>query len=187
MAEAATALLALWNDVAPEQAADYDAWHANEHVPQRLTVPGMQWALRYGRVAGAALPHYLTLYGLRDAAVLDSEPYKRLLREPTPTSARMRPALRNIARWVCVLHRFDGLGEQRFMALRTSASSQRATKAALLAERIPEGGSLPWLQGTQAAPIGGDWLTGSASDDAPAPVGGAAVYERLQRIFRAST
>ena len=89
MADAATALLALWNDVDPALEADYDDWHAREHVPERLTVPGMAWALRYRWIAGAAMPRYLTLYGLRDPAVLDGEPYQRLLREPTPASRRM--------------------------------------------------------------------------------------------------
>src|SRR5688500_2038945 len=104
MNDQATALLALWNDVGPELDAQYNDWHAHEHVPERLTVPGILWGRRYGRPAEDGAPRYLTLYGLRDAGVLDSEPYQRLLREPTPMSRAMRPALTNVSRWICTLH-----------------------------------------------------------------------------------
>ena len=75
----AGALLALWNAVDAAFDADDNAWHANEHVPERPTVPGMLWGRRCGRInADVATPRQLTLCGLRDAAVLDSEPYQRL-------------------------------------------------------------------------------------------------------------
>ena len=104
MNESAGAVLALWNDVTPELDAAYTDWHANEHVPERLAVPGMLWGRRYANVDASAKPRYLTLYGLRDSRVLESAPYGRLLREPTPASARMRPHLCHLTRWVCVVH-----------------------------------------------------------------------------------
>lgn len=191
MAEAARAraLLALWNDVDPALEAEYNAWHAGEHVPERLTVPGILWGLRYARVEADAAPRYLTLYGLRDAAVLDSEPYQRLLREPTPMSRRMRPALRNITRWVCTLHMLRGLERGSHLALWVESDDAAAAEGAadgrhepavgrLLAVRLPEARPLPWLQEGQASGIEGRWLAGVALE-APRALPGASLYRRL--------
>jgi hypothetical protein len=103
-----TALLALWNDVDPIHDAEYNDWHANEHVPERLTVPGMLWGLRLLAMAGGAGPRYLTLYGLRDVQVLDSAAYQHLLAWPTPMSARMRRVMHNISRAVYDVVTFRG-------------------------------------------------------------------------------
>jgi hypothetical protein len=186
MPEAATALLALWNDVDAALDALYNEWHALEHVPERLTVPGFLWARRYGRVAPHAMPRYLTLYGLRDAAVLDGEAYRRLLREPTPTSRRMRPALTNLSRWVCRLVEPGALDDGSHLAVRaletgpvTSPDAQR-----LVAERLPDAPGLPWLRpGQGERPVEGRWLVCRPHDGVPArasrPTGDAAEYVRL--------
>jgi hypothetical protein len=178
MAEQATALLALWNDVDPALDAAYNEWHAHEHVPERCTVPGILWGRRYGRVAGATMPRYLTLYGLRDPKVLDSEAYRRLLREPTPMSRTMRPALRHISRWVCRLHESVGNGEGSHLAV--WALPQRAAAAGapsaglqdapgvgghLLAERIRDAAPLPWLATGQDRGIEGQWLLCGECDE----------------------
>lgn len=44
------------DEVLPAVQAAYEAWHAHEHVPERLTVPGMRWACRYGRLVAQRLP-----------------------------------------------------------------------------------------------------------------------------------
>lgn len=186
-APGATALLALWNDVDPAQEAAYEAWHAHEHVPERLTVPGIQWALRYGRVDLGPMPRYLTLYGLRDAAVLEGEPYQRLLREPTPMSRRMRPALRNVARWVCTLAEAHGLDQGHHLAVWTAEAADAAAGpwhnvpgacGRLVAERLHEARPLPWLQSGQDHGIAGERLL-AVSLARPGPVPAATVYGRL--------
>jgi hypothetical protein len=187
----AGALLALWNDVDPAFDADYNDWHANEHVPERLTVPGMLWGRRYGHVgADAVMPRYLTLYGLRNAAVLDSEPYLRLLREPTPMSQRMRPLLKNLSRWVCRLDEEAGLDGGNPLAVWTFEAAEDATRQRdelcasgvgralghLLAERLAQASPLPWLQAGQSRGVEGQWLLCAALDSAAA---GVAPYQRL--------
>ncbi|MGE0800783.1 MAG: hypothetical protein AB7G13_16610 [Lautropia sp.] len=188
---AAGALLALWNDVTPGLEPDYEQWHAGEHVPERLTVPGIEWALRFRRDDDGTGPlrqrRFLTLYGLRDVAVLESAPYRRLLAAPTPASARMRPHLLNVSRWVCRVRERRGTG---FAALPPSEAGVPTPDAAasiavlavlpaghegpardalasaesggarqwLLARRCPEAAPLPWLAATHAAPVDGDWL-----------------------------
>ena len=171
MPEPVTALLALWNDVDPAVEAAYNEWHAHEHVPERCTVPGILWGRRYGRESGVGMPRYLTLYGLRDPAVLDSEPYQRLLREPTPASRAMRPALRHLSRWVCRLHEGAGSGAGSHLAVWTMAQRSPAADAPstqlldapgvvghLLAERIADASPLPWLTRGQDRGIEGHWL-----------------------------
>jgi hypothetical protein len=178
----ATALLALWNDVDPARAAEYEAWHAVEHVPERLTVPGMQWAYRFGR---AAAPRYLTLYGLRDAGVLEGAAYQRLLREPTPLSRRMRPALQNVSRWVCTLVEARGLEQGSHLAVWTAGQEDHGpargllhpARGRLVAQRLPQASPLPWLHAGQAQAIEGHWLM-ALTLGGPGPAD-AAVYARL--------
>jgi hypothetical protein len=162
MAERAHGLLVLWNDVDPAVEVEYEDWHANEHVPERLTVPGILWGRRYGRVGAGAMPRYLTLYGLRDAAVLESEAYRRLLREPTPASRRMRPALRNVCRWVCDLLE-DRSGEAasgavRALPLQAFEWLSQSAGHRTVGRRDAGAADLPWLAGAQSRLVEGDWF-----------------------------
>lgn len=183
----ATALLALWNDVDPALQAAYETWHAHEHVPERLTVPGMQWACRYGRVGEGPMPRYLTLYGLRDAEVLEGEPYQRQLREPTAMSRRMRPALHNVSRWVCTLVEAHGLDQARHLAVWTAEAADAAAGpwsrvpgacGRLVAQRLPQACPLPWLQAGQHRGLAGERLV-AVCLHGPGPMPDAAVYGRL--------
>jgi|GEM_PF-5550559 len=199
MAEAATALLALWNDVTPEQDAQYNRWHSTEHVPERLTVPGIVWALRYGSRDPGPSPRYLTLYGLRDAQVLDSQQYLQLLGKPTPISRAMRPHLQNVSRWVCALETttLSATAPQLAVwtwdhvsadALRTpeAPSNTRGIMGCLLAWRITTAAALPWLQNTQQAAdatVCGDSLRCVGFDAAHPPADcdleGSSKFDRL--------
>lgn len=199
MADAATALLALWNDVTPEQDAQYNRWHAVEHVPERLTVPGILWALRYASTAPRQSPRYLTLYGLRNAQVLESQYYLQLLRKPTPMSHAMRPHLRRVSRWVCALDPTTLSATAPQLAVwtwdDTSIESLRppeplddasGLRGCLLARRISTAGTLPWLQTTQQASdatICGDRLRCAGFDAAQPPndaaLAGSSVFNRL--------
>ncbi|MEC8081560.1 MAG: hypothetical protein VX148_08810 [Pseudomonadota bacterium] len=93
-------LLALWNDTDPSKDDEYNDWHVNEHVPERLTVPGMLNAYRYFNAGNVRYP-YFTLYEMQSLEALETPEYKRLLAEPTPWSRRMRQYFKNIRRIVC--------------------------------------------------------------------------------------
>jgi len=176
----ASALLALWNGVAPALDADYNAWHAEEHVPERLTVPGILWARRYAAFWPQSGPRYLTLYGLQDAQVLQSAPYQRLLREPTPMSARMRPHLCDLSRWVCALRTPHSGPNAAGLRVQTFETVPLSTPQALLAERLPDAAPLPWLQGGQEHAVRGDWLLATALPQRPTgPASDAMVYAAL--------
>lgn len=180
MSETTGALLALWNDVTPELDASYNDWHANEHVPERLGVPGMLWGYRFQAQPETSGPRYLTLYGMRDVQVLESDPYRRLLSHPTPASARMRPHLHNVSRWVCQVRRMFGDLSTDYLKLWTLASLFEAERmsavatatagASLLAEHVPAAAPLPWLGAGQAHAIQGQWLFALGASEKPTAV-----------------
>jgi hypothetical protein len=195
----ATALLVLWNDVDAGMEAAYHDWHANEHVPERLTVPGILWGRRYADAQPEGRPRYLTLYGLRDTGVLDSAPYRRLLSHPTPASARMRPALRNLTRWVCTLHDDAPVlplpgdaplalwtceDEAAVRAVQAGLRSAQAESRCWRAARLEDAAPLPWLtpghRSEPAAAPSGRWLIGAAwRHEQPASTLGARLYRPL--------
>jgi hypothetical protein len=114
-----SAFLALWNDIEPGRDAEYNLWHTREHVPERVTVPGILTGRRY--VARDAKVHrYFSLYELDSLATLQSEPYKALVAGPTPWSQSMRPSFQNFLRYPCT----------------TTASLGRGTGGALATFRL---------------------------------------------------
>ena len=90
------AILALWNDYPAAMAEEYEAWHTFEHVPERLTVPGMRAARRY--ISSADRESYFTLYELQELAVIEHPAYLDLVRNPTLWSSRMRQHFSNVLR-----------------------------------------------------------------------------------------
>lgn len=92
-----TAFLALWNDYPATLTEEYEAWHTYEHVPERLTAPGMVWARRYGDFARPD-NRYFTLYALDDLQALEQPAYLDLIRRPTDWSFSMRRHFLNVLR-----------------------------------------------------------------------------------------
>ncbi|WP_265654065.1 hypothetical protein [Verminephrobacter aporrectodeae] len=182
MNNSAAALLAFWNDVDPTRDAAYNDWHGGEHVPQRCRVPGVLWAQRYGQAGCVTTARYLTLYGLRDARVLGEDAYLALLREPTPASRAMRPALRNLSRWVCRLHQCHLSEATDALLVSTSIEAPSVADVLVLSERLQDASPLPWTTQGQERERVGHWLLCRAADGMD-PTGalptGAVRYERL--------
>lgn len=92
-----TAFLALWNGLRDLSVLEeYERWHSFEHVPERLSVPGILEARRYGSLDSGG--QFFTGYWLADLATLQSPRYQELLQQPTPWSARMRLQLNDFVR-----------------------------------------------------------------------------------------
>jgi hypothetical protein len=102
-----TAALALWNDVERERDLEYERWHAIEHVPERVWVPGFLAATRYLNLFDAG-PRYFTLYELDTLDALGTPEYRDLVVSPTPWSASMRTAMSHFIRKPLVLSLLDG-------------------------------------------------------------------------------
>jgi hypothetical protein len=84
-----TALLMVWADVPADKEEDFNRWYNQEHLAERLAVPGFLSAARYEAVKGG--PKHLAYYELENAAVLESEAYKRVQKNPTPWTKRCSP------------------------------------------------------------------------------------------------
>lgn len=56
---------------------EFNAWYDTEHIPERLSVPGILTGLRYMNVQGGT-PRYLAMYDLEHASVMDSPAYLRV-------------------------------------------------------------------------------------------------------------
>jgi hypothetical protein len=113
MALAGKALVAIWNDIAPEMRDDFFEWHPREHMVERLGIPGFLRGRRYAAVEADV--EFLTLYEVADVAVLVSEAYKQRLLNPTPWSSKMLPAFRNNVRGACRIHFSEGCAMGGFM------------------------------------------------------------------------
>jgi len=84
-----TGLLMVWADVPADKEEEFNRWYNEEHLAERLAVPGFLSAARYEAVKGT--PKHLAYYELESPAVLESEAYKRVQKNPTPWTKRCSP------------------------------------------------------------------------------------------------
>ena len=116
------AALAMWWDIAPEVRADFEHWHAHEHFPERLGIPGFLRASRWADAAGG--DGMFVMYELRDHAVLGSADYQARLNAPTPWSTRLMPHHRHMVRSQChVLNSAGMLTARAALTLRLSPAA----------------------------------------------------------------
>lgn len=107
------AALAMWWDIAPEVRADFEDWHAHEHFPERLAIPGFRRASRWTEASGG--PGVFVLYELENHDVLGSAAYQARLNAPTPWSTRLMPHHQRMVRSQCHVLRSCGAVTARFM------------------------------------------------------------------------
>jgi hypothetical protein len=82
-------LLMVWADVPSDREKEFNRWYNEEHLAERLAVPGFLSAARYEAVKGG--PKHLAIYELDSVAVLASDAYKRLQAQPTEWTKRAGP------------------------------------------------------------------------------------------------
>lgn len=149
------AALGIWIDVDAGALEDFNAWYREQHIPERLGVPGFRRGRRYEATGGG--PAYFTLYETDDAAVLSSAAYLARLNSPTEWTRRVLPAMRTMIR-----------NAYRLVA----ASPEPASPATrLLTVRVqPHSGRGPYVRA---------WLANDAVSTVSAldGVAGVAVYE----------
>jgi hypothetical protein len=94
MATKQKGLLLVMADIAPEHEDEFNRWYDEEHVPERLSIPGFLSARRFRALEGG--PRYLALYELESPDVLQTEAYKRWLGpDETAWTRRMSKLFRN--------------------------------------------------------------------------------------------
>ena len=84
-----TGLLMVWADVPADKEAEFNRWYNEEHLAERLAIPGFLSAARYEAVKGG--PKHLAVYELESAAVMESPAYKKVQANPTPWTQKIGP------------------------------------------------------------------------------------------------
>ncbi|MGK0172914.1 MAG: hypothetical protein ACI9W2_004658 [Gammaproteobacteria bacterium] len=74
MSEQAPGLLLVMMEIAPEHEEDFNRWYDEEHVPERMSIPGFVRARRFRALEGT--PKYLALYELENVDALDTDLYR---------------------------------------------------------------------------------------------------------------
>jgi hypothetical protein len=89
MAKKGSGLLMVWCDVPADKEAEFNRWYNEEHLAERLAIPGFLSAARYEAVKGG--PKHLAYYELESADVLQTPAYKKVSANPTPWTQRSGP------------------------------------------------------------------------------------------------
>ena len=100
------AALAVWLECVAEAEADFDRWYREQHLAERLAVPGFLRGRRFQAVRGA--PKYFAFYETAGAEVLRSPTYLERLNNPTEWTRRVMPEVRNFTRGVYGLVHTEG-------------------------------------------------------------------------------
>ncbi|CAN5781725.1 hypothetical protein BH09PSE5_BH09PSE5_13570 [soil metagenome] len=153
MALTGTAFLALFNGFDPARDDEYNRWHSGEHVPERLTVPGITSSRRYvGR--DEALYTYFTLYEMASPDTMLSQPYLDLMKHPTPWTAAMRSGFRNFYRVPCATLASVGDGVGGALKIFVLSGNVGDDKAVASADWLALAAALTATTGCVAAHIG---------------------------------
>lgn len=136
MALLGTGVLAIWNGIAPGWEADFVAWHVNEHIPERVGVPGFLRGRRY--VAQDGHPQYFNFYEAETAEVFASPPYQARLNDPTPWTQRVIAHFTDTSRTVCDVVATQGLGEGSWIeAIQLETAAPEAFAASARGTLLP--------------------------------------------------
>jgi hypothetical protein len=152
-----TAAMLLSFDVEDGAIEEHDRWHTQEHLPERLAIPGFLRGTRW--VATESGPRYMVLYEVADLAVLTSAAYLSRLNQPSPWTSALMPHYRGMNRGLCeVLGSFGhGQGASAALIRFTQPPAAAGLEPWLLGQALPAVPGLPGLgsahllRGAQAA------------------------------------
>ena len=139
------AFLSLWNNYPIAFADEYEVWHTFEHVPERLTPPGIRTARRYVSTADGEFNRYFTLYDLDDLETIQHPTYLDLVRNPTRWSEKMRRHFSEVLRIPaeCVASGGRGMGAhalvQAYSVERDAAAASAARLGTVLQDMVEAG------------------------------------------------
>jgi hypothetical protein len=100
-------LLLFMTDIDSASEDEFQRWYEEEHVPERMAIPGFLSARRFRAIEGG--PKYLAIYDLASPAVLESAAYRHIIGAgKSPWTRRMEAKFSNARRNVYV-----GISERR--------------------------------------------------------------------------
>ena len=84
-----TGLMMVWADVPADKEKEFNSWYNEEHLAERMRIPGFLSGARYEAVKGG--PKHLAVYELENVAVLESNAYMKVRKNPTEWTKRCSP------------------------------------------------------------------------------------------------
>ena len=99
MALAGEGAVAIWHDIAAEGREQFYAWHGEEHMPERVGIPGFLRGRRY--VAIRANLEFFNLYEAQSPQVLTGTDYQTRLNAPSPWTLSSVKYFSGVARSIC--------------------------------------------------------------------------------------
>lgn len=101
--------VAIWHDIADEGRDDFYAWHGEEHMPERVGIPGFLRGRRY--VAIDAALEFFNLYEATSPQVLTGPDYLARLNAPTPWTRIAVKHFKHVSRSICTVETSLGHGQ----------------------------------------------------------------------------
>ena len=94
-------IMVVMMDVEPEHEAEFNRWYDEEHLVERLEIPGYVSARRFKLEEGSGgVLKYLCIWELDDASPLDSEEYKAQRLRPSELRDRVNTYITQRSRGV---------------------------------------------------------------------------------------
>ena len=130
----------VWTNVIAEHESEFNLWYNEQHLPERLAVPGILNARRY---AGDASPKYLAYYETNSPQVMASDYYTERLANPTDWTKRVMPWFIGTVRSICNVvanfgHGVGGVAQTFTFSLE---QAEEALPAWLAGTALPEAAS----------------------------------------------
>lgn len=91
--------VAIWHDIAPEGRDTFYAWHGQEHMPERVGIPGFLRGRRY--IGIEARLEFFNLYEAGSIEVLQGKDYADRVNNPTPWTLAAVQHFRSVSRSIC--------------------------------------------------------------------------------------
>jgi hypothetical protein len=90
-------MLLVMTDIDPTIELDFNQWYEQEHLTERMVIPGFLRARRFTAIEGS--PKYLALYDLESPKVLNSAAYRHVVGAgKSAWTRRMESQFRNFTR-----------------------------------------------------------------------------------------
>ena len=89
-----TTVLVVTMDVDPEDEAEFNKWYNEQHLPERMEIPGYVSARRFRLEEGDGALKYLCIWELEDGSPLQSQMYKDQTADPTALYLRVNKTIK---------------------------------------------------------------------------------------------
>lgn len=145
-------IVAIWNGITEEGRADFYAWHVNEHMPERVGIPGFLRGRRYKALDAETRPEFFTLYELQSFEVSTGQDYQNRLNAPTPWTKRATAHFRDTSRGLARVISSIGPGSGGVLAtIRFSVAGENNAARTALVDLSRDLVRLPMMAGAHLA------------------------------------